>query len=160
MKKSQHFKTETLERIAYIVAIVGFPLLLLSTIGVFYQLTEIKRIASSQNNIALSTMFLRDANAGIINAIKKKGGEILIEHGGQYTTTQLDNYLGDFETIDQVYREGLLTEDELCTSFSYYVTATTKNEKVQKYLIENPEFFSGLKHLEAMVKNSTNKNCR
>lgn len=155
MKESRQFKAETLERIAYIVAIIGFPLLLLSTIGVFYQLTEIRRVAASQNNIALSTMFLRDANTGIINAIEKKDGKIL----EQYTTTQLDNYLGDFETIDQVYREGLLTEDELCTSFSYYVTATTQSEEVQKYVIANPGFFGGLKDLEAVVKNSTNKNC-
>jgi hypothetical protein len=100
-------------------------------------------------------MFLRDANTGIINAIEKRNGKILTEH----TTTQLDNYLGDFETIDQAYREGLLTPDELCTSFSYYVTATSKNEEVQKYMAENSEFFGGLKDLEAVVKHSTNKNC-
>jgi hypothetical protein len=93
-----------------------------------------------------------------MNAIDQKT-QILKEHGGEFNNTQLDNYLGDFETIDQVYGEGLLTEDQLCMSFSYYVTATAKNEEVQKYMADNPGFFSGLKKLRVVVTNSKNKNC-
>jgi hypothetical protein len=103
-------------------------------------------------------MFLRDPNVAIIGAIERNA-EIVKEGGGESTTTQLDSYLGDFETIDQAYSEGLLTEDEFCTSFSYYAELTAKNEKVQKYLLANPKFFDGLKHLESVVKNSKNKNC-
>lgn len=157
------FETETLERAAYIVAIVGFPLLLVSTIGVFYQLRVVTQIAASQNNIALSTMFLRDTNSAIVNVIETNAADhktqILKEHGGKFDDTQLDAYLGDFETIDQVYREKLLTEAELCTSFSYYVVATAKNEEIQKYLAANRDFFGGLLDLKVVVTSSKNKDC-
>jgi hypothetical protein len=70
----------------------------------------------------------------------------------------LDNYLGDFETINQVYQDRLLTEDQLCVSFSYYVTITAKNAEIQKYA-ENYDFFGGLQDLTSAVTKSTDKNC-
>jgi hypothetical protein len=164
MKKLRHIKKDTLERVALLVTIVGFPLLIISTIGVFYQLVVVEQIASSSNNIALSAMFFRDSNIAIISAIESNDPDhktqILKENNGTFASTQLDAYLGDFETIDQAYVEGLLTEDELCTSFSYYVTATAKSEEVQNYLADNPEFFGGLKRLQVVVTNSKRKECR
>jgi len=157
------FRNETLERAAFIVAIVGFPLLVISTCAVLYQFIEVRHIASSQNHILLSNLFFRDANTAVIDAIEinaidgKK--QILRKHGGEYTDTRLDNYLGDFDIIDQVYKEGLLTEDELCRSFSYYVTATLKNEEVKQYMAKNPDYFDGIKELKAVVDKSKKKSC-
>lgn len=163
MKRWWRFKTDTLERLAFIVAIVGFPLLLVSTCAVLYQFIEVRHIASSQNHIQLSILFFRDANTAIIDAIEinaidgKK--QILKEHGGEFGNTQLDNYLGNFDIVDQVYKEGLLTEDEMCRSFSYYVTATTKNEEVKQYMTKNPDYFDGIKELKAVVDKSKKKSC-
>jgi hypothetical protein len=163
MKKLRHIKKDTLERIALLVTIVGFPLVLISTLGVFYQLREVEKIAASSNNIALSTLFFRDSNFAIINAIESSTADhktpILKDAGGDSNIAQLDGYLGDFETIEQAYSEGLLTDDELCRSFSYYVTATANNEEVQKYLVANPSFFDGLKRLQIAVTNTKNKEC-
>gem|GEM_PF-2074308 len=157
------FRNEALERVAFIVAIVGFPLLVISTGAVLYQFIEVRHIASSQNYILLSNLFLRDANIAIIDAIEINAidgkRQILREHGGENTNTRLDNYLGDFDTIDQVYKEGLLTEDQMCRSFSYYVTATLKNEEVKKYMADNPSYFDGIKDLKAAVEKSKKKNC-
>lgn len=163
MKRGWHFKTDTLERLAFIVAIVGFPLLLLSTCAVLYQFIEVRHIASSQNHIQLSILFFRDANTAIIDAIELNAidgkRKILREHGGEFSNTRLDNYLGNFDTVDQVYKEGLLTEDEVCRSFSYYVTATIKNEEVKQYIADNPDYFDGIRDLKSLVDKSKNKNC-
>lgn len=56
-KKRWHFSRDQLERVAFMVAIVGFPLLLISTCAVLYQFIEVRHIASSQNNILLSNLF-------------------------------------------------------------------------------------------------------
>jgi hypothetical protein len=160
MKKQRRIKTETLERIAYIFAIVGFPLLLLSTLGVLYQLLVVTRIASSQNNIALNTMFFHsDSNNGIIDAIEN-GKDILKKNHGEFNNTQLDNYLGDFDTIYQAYAEGLLSPDELCTSFSHYITTANENKEVAEYIKENTKFFGGIILLKDIVAKIPNENCR
>jgi hypothetical protein len=163
VEKRWHIKREALERIAFIVAIVGFPLLLISTCAVLYQFIEVRHIASSQNTILLSQLFFRDANTAIIDAIEVNAidgkKQILREHGGQFSDTRLDNYLGDFDIIDQVYKQGLLAEDEMCRAFSYYVTVTLKNDEVKAYMTANPTYFGGIKELKVAVEKSKMKNC-
>ena len=82
-----HAKNETLERVAFIVAIVGFPLLVISTCAVLYQFIEVRHIASSQNHILLSNLFFRDANTAIFDAIETDSidgkKQILRKHGGR-----------------------------------------------------------------------------
>jgi hypothetical protein len=55
---------------------------------------------------------------------------------------------------------GLLSEDELCGSFSAYAQETEDNSEVQKYLKDKSNFFSGLPKLFQKVDNSTNENCK
>jgi hypothetical protein len=62
--------------------------------------------------------------------------------------------------VDQVYGEGLLSESELCASFSDTIQRTERNPEVKDYLKENSKYFSGLPHLFATVDNSKNENCR
>jgi hypothetical protein len=47
----------------------------------------------------------------------------------------------------------------MCRSFSYYVTATTKNEEVKQYMAKNPDYFDGIKELKAVVDKSKKKSC-
>ncbi len=152
---------EKLEKAAAIVTIVGFPVIVASMVFAFYQLSDLRKVASSQNNIALTAEFFDPTNTGVIDAIENNQ-PILVEHKGKYTDAQLDNYLGDFETIDSVYGEGLLTEDEMCISFSYYVGATSKNQEIKTYIAGQPRgsgFFAGLAELSAIVAKSTDQNC-
>ena len=79
---------------------------------------------------------------------------------GQFTSTQLDGYLGDLETVYDVYDEGLLSEAELCGSFSVYVQEAEADSEVQDYLKENSHYFSGLPKLFDIVDHSKNENCR
>ena len=143
---------DTLARFAAIFTIVGFPILI-------FQIYEVRRIASDQNNIALNAAFINATNSGIIHAMEKKKA-ILDTHHGRYNSTDLDNYLGQFETINQAYRSGLLSEADLCTSFSYYIDLTMKNDEVKKYLADNSDYFSGLVELSNVTIKSKDENCR
>jgi|SRR5580704_3277782 hypothetical protein len=152
---------------AALVTIVGFPLLLVSLwFGyrvealISEQLGEIKKIAQSENSILLNTMVFNDrSNAGIINAIQNNK-PILVENAGSYSDVDLDKYLGVFDTIELVYRDGFLSDDHLCDSFSYYIEDANKNSEVKNYLAKNPNFFGGIRNLLTVVHNSKSKYCQ
>jgi hypothetical protein len=150
----------SLEKGAALVTIVGFPLLLVSLIFAAHHISELKQVARSQNNIALSTMFSHDpTNLGIIEAIENKK-PILNTVGGSFSSTQLDKYLGDLETVYDVYEEGLLSEKELCGSFSVYAQEAEGNADVQEYLKKNSDYFDGLPKLFNVVDHSKAQGCR
>ena len=152
---------EKLDKAVAVITIVGFPIIVASMAFVYYQIGELKDVASSQNNIALTANFFDPTNTGIIDAIENNKS-ILVENKGKYPDADLDNYLGELETIDSVYGEGLLTEDEMCVSFSYYITATAQNQEIKTYIANQPKgsgFFTGLAELTADVAKSSDTNC-
>jgi hypothetical protein len=123
---------------AALVTIVGLPLLLGSLwfsyrldIVISEQLGEIKRIAQSENSIGLNTMLFNDSsNASIISSIENNK-PILVENGGNYSTVDLDKYLGAFNALALVYRDGFLSDDHLCGSFAFYVEEANQNSEIQ-----------------------------
>jgi len=151
---------------ASLVTIIGFPLLFASLwfayrvdVTISQQLSEMKKIAQSGNSISLNAMLLNDpSNAGIINAIQNDK-PILTENGGSHSSVDLDRYLGVFDTVALVYRDGFLSDDHLCSSFSYYIDKTSKNSEVQKYLVQYPDFFDGLRNLIPVIKNNKSPYC-
>jgi hypothetical protein len=50
----------------------------------------------------------------------------LVENGGSYSDVELDKYLGAFDTIELVYRDGFLSDDHLCSLFSFYIKEANK----------------------------------
>jgi hypothetical protein len=86
---------------------------------------------------------------------------------GKFTEVQLDNYLTDFETIDEVYEEGLLSEAQLCM-FSYYITLTASNNEISEYIKKirqaqttgSKPFFIGYYRLVGLVRKSRLPDCR
>jgi hypothetical protein len=118
---------------------------------------------SSQNNIALNTEFFNPTNTNIIGNIENNQ-PILIENKGEFTDAQLNNYLEEFESVDDVYNEGLLSQADMCDSFSYYVQITDKNKEIQNYIQGQQKsdfrFFTGYQELSKVVANSKNKNCK
>jgi hypothetical protein len=152
---------------AALVTIVGFPLLL-SSLWFAYrldtviseQLGEIKRIAQSQNSISLNTMLFNDAsNAGIISAIQNDK-PILVRNGGNFSTVDLDKYLGTYNAIALVYRDGFLSDDHLCSAFAFYVKEANENDEVIRYLGEYPKYFGGFRDLLAVIKRSKSSHCQ
>lgn len=118
--------------------------------------------SQSQDSLSLNSEFFAPTNTGIINAIENDK-PILIENQGQYTDAQLDNYLGDFDDIENAYQEGLLNESDFCDSFSYYVQITDGNAEIQKYIAEVNKVDAGsdtsVADLAVIVSKSKNENC-
>lgn len=129
------------------------------TIGLMY---DAKEQTSSQNNIALNSQFYISENTKIINAIENKK-PILVSNKGSFTNSELDNYLNFFETINSAYSERLLSESDLCISFSYPIEITSKNQEIKKYISEQQAidkgFFGGFVELTDIVSKSKDKNC-
>jgi hypothetical protein len=86
---------------------------------------------------------------------------------GKFTEAQLDNYLADFDTIDEAYDEGFLSEPQLCM-LSYYITLTATNKEISNYIAnvrrlqkaESTPWFVGYYRLVDLVQNSRLPNCR
>jgi hypothetical protein len=152
---------------AALVTIIGFPLLFVSLryahhldVKISQQLGEIKKIAQSENSIALNTMLLNDpSNAGIIHAIQNNKA-VLVENGGSHSDVELDRFLGAFDTIAPVYRDGFLSDDHLCSSFAFYIEEANKNSEVKKYLAQYPNFFDGIRSLVPVINNSKSAYCK
>jgi hypothetical protein len=122
-----------------------------------------RKAVSTQNNIALTSQFFNNADTKIITAIEN-GNPILTENHGQFTDAELDNYLGNFDTIQSSYDNGLLSQDDLCDSFSYYIGITNQDTEVQNYIAEQQKLYPGtfmsLGYLAKIVSNSNNPNCK
>lgn len=56
--------------------------------------------------------------------------------------------------------EKLLSEEELCGSFSVYAQEAEGNPEIKDYLKKNPQYFSGLPKLFDVVDHSQNQYCR
>jgi hypothetical protein len=78
----------------------------------------------------------------------------LVENGGSYSDVDLDKYLGAFNTIELVYRDGFLSDDHLCASFSFYIKEANKNDEVKEYVAKYSNFFSGIRNLFPAVSKS------
>lgn len=150
------------KRLLYLTwALVVFTIFLVIMTAVL--IIDAKEQTSSQNNIALNTSFFSTSNTKIIDAIENNQ-PILTENKGQYNDAQLDNYLGEFDTIESSYEKGLLSEADLCDSFSFYIGITNKNSEIKNYIIAqqktDPGFFIALSDLAKVTSQSKNVNCR
>jgi hypothetical protein len=123
----------------------------------WWLMRDAREQAAVQSNIALNGQFYTPDNEALAGAIDR--GDPILHPKGKFTTDQLDTYLGNFDEIDATYNEGLLSEDDLCNSFSYYIQITAKNAEVQKYVADNHLAPDGLTSLVNVVNNSKDKNC-
>ena len=110
MKLAELKRILNLEKVAAVVTIIGFPLVLVSLIFAITLDEHQLKIARSQNNIALNQMLYGDPrNIAIIEAIENKKAIVKTPSGdGQFSSAQLDKYLGDLQTVYDVYKEGTL----------------------------------------------------
>ena len=77
---------------------------------------------------------------------------------------QLDNYLGNFDIIQSAYDGGLLSEDDFCDSFSYYVGITASDKEIQTYIASqqknDPADFMSVPYLANVATKSKDSNCK
>ena len=158
--------TETLGRWAYVATIIGVPLLFGALLLAYCQMRDATKAARLTNFIALTNEFFNPTNAAIISTIED-GKPILIENKGKFADAQLDNYLGEFDTIETAYNEGLLSEEHLCVSFSYYADITNKSKEVTAYIKSqrrtqarnSSPFFRGFSKIVSVVSESKLPDC-
>ena len=157
--RSADLYAQRLVRLTWVLAAFTAVLIILTV----FLITDARDQISSQNNIALNRQFFTQGNIEIINAIERSQ-PILLEHGGRFTSTSLDNYLGTFEVVQSSYEKGLLKEEDLCSSFSYYLELTGGNQEIKEYIMDqqktNAGFFSGFLDLVDLVLRSEDQNCR
>jgi hypothetical protein len=157
--------SEQLERAAHAATIIGVPLVLLTILLGYFQTLESNRAARLTNYITLASRVFNPANTQIIDAIEN--WKPILAPEGKFSEAQLDNYLTDFETIDEVYKEGLLSEAQLCM-FSYYITRTANNKEISDYIKKirqeqtaaSKPFFVGYYRLVELVGKSKLPDCR
>jgi hypothetical protein len=146
-------------RLVIWLTIVGVVVAVTNVVLVIVQIRETDRAVHTQNSIALNGQFFHDPiNLQIIDAIENQK-PILAEHHGRTTPTELDNYLGDLDTIYDAYTDKQISEEELCGSFSTVVTETFRNVEIQKYLRDNTDYFGGAVELADVVKKSKIDEC-
>jgi hypothetical protein len=157
--------SDQLERAAHAATIIGVPLVLLTILLGYFQTIESNRAARLTNYITLVNRVFSPANTQIIDAIEN--WKPILAPAGKFTEAQLDNYLTDFETIDEVYEEGLLSESQLCM-FSYYIILTANSKEISDYIKKIREaqsatskpFFIGYYRLVELVEKSRIPDCR
>ena len=158
-------RSDELERAAHAATIIGVPLVILTVLFGYFQILEGNRAARLTNFITLTSRFFNPANTDIIDSIEN--WKPILAPEGKFTEAQLDNYLSDFDTIDEVYEEGLLTEAQLCM-FSYYITLTATNKEISDYIKKirqaqaaaSKPFFIGYYRLVELVGKSRLPDCK
>lgn len=145
----------------YIISalLIGFLILTALVVFCLYQIHNLQSAALLGNDVALNAEFFNEANAGIIYALELDK-PILIEHKGNFTDAQLDNYLDDLNNMDAAYRDGVLTENGLCLSYSYYIYISSGNTEISNYIAsKGTDFYEGLADLDSVVSGSKDKDC-
>ncbi len=127
-------------RILEVVAIIG------GVIFAMIQIRDLRNSQSAQLMLEFNKDLNSDINSSLITAIEENQ-PILKESGGEFTTTDIDRYLGIYELINNVSEAGLISDDMLYNAFSYDIVKTYQNKEIQDYLSkirqEDSSFFRG-----------------
>ena len=157
--------TRSSDRYAKKLIILTWSLIVLTLLLIVISVMTVidsRNSASLQNNIALNSQLYSGSNLTVMEAIEIKN-PILKDHGGTMSAFQLDTYLGTFEVIYSAYDRHLLSEDDLCVSFSHYVTVTMKYPEISTYLTDmrksDSGFFQGFVNLVRVITDSKDPSC-
>lgn len=131
-------------RIVEVTAIIG---------GVIFagvQIRDLRNSESARLMLEFNSELNSDLNANLITTIEDNK-PIFKENGGEFTTTDVDRYLGIYELLNRVSVVGLLHDDMLYNAFAYNIVKTYQNKEIQSYLAkirqEDSSFFRGVELL-------------
>jgi hypothetical protein len=147
-----------LVRLTIVLVVLTVVLLVLAGVTVWEEYES----ASLQTNIALNGQFFSRPNLDVRTAIDR-GGPILQEHGGLSTPTDLDTYLGTYDVILSAYDRHLLSEADLCMSFSNFIDDATNDEEIRAYIAKwrkyDNRWFQGFVDLQKIITKSKDPTC-
>src|SRR5579872_6323024 len=129
-KKNMNDKHHSHSKLLSAVAITNIIALLALVVAVVFNAEQIKgqnTILSSQERIASANYVLQLSNE--LAASKYTAITAAIQNGTQFTpvisktitSSQLENYMGQFETIGDLVQEGVIDRDMAYQEFSYDV---------------------------------------
>ena len=133
-------QTEKILRIIEVLAIVG------GVIFVAVQIRDLRNNQSAQLMLEFNKELNSDLNENLITAIEENK-PILKQSGGEFTTTDIDRYLGAYELLNNVSVAGLISDDMLYNAFAYDIMKTYQDKEIQDYLSKirqgDSSFFRG-----------------
>ena len=136
------------QRLAIIqtIALVAQALALIAgLIFAGYQLVAIKNqtvdqklIASASLSVNIDKILATSPYADIDGALADKGDtKIWSKPGGKFTEGQVSDYLSWYETIGDLFDQGLLSCDMVYSEFSYAISHAYLNADIQKFISED-----------------------
>lgn len=152
----------TRENISLWIALVSF---LVAVGGFFLNLhlanKQIEDFKNSQNNREVEYVLNFDdrLNSGTnyrLGLAVDKNRPILQNNSGNFTTDDLDLFLGVYNQLSDVYDKGLISQGLLYSNFSYGLMRAYQNEEIQEYLkkirTEDESYFQGFDILGEFMK--------
>jgi len=126
-------QTLTIQDWTNLVTILGIIIAVISLVISVYTFRQQKGIDSAQLMLDFNKDLSSERNSQIITAIESHQ-PIFRENGGSFTTTDIDNYLGIYELMNNVHEAHLITDDMLYNAFSYIFVSTFQNKEIIDYL--------------------------
>jgi hypothetical protein len=124
---------EIFERALKIIQTAG---VLLASIGLFmtwHQLQLAQRSESASLGLQFDERINKGINLEISDAIQTPS-KLLEKNGGKFTERQLEDYLGQYDTLYYLYAQGLINEQMTYNLFAFDVALAHQNQEVQDYL--------------------------
>ncbi len=126
-----------------------------------FQLRALRLQNSADLTLRLNQEFETGARPDILNALDSDPSTPIIKrsmkNSGAFTVAQLGDYLGQYETLDDLYRNGLITCRMLYNEFSYDLEKAYKNRDVITEVAEerkdDPSIWTGFLDLGKQFDN-------
>lgn len=121
------------------------------------QVRDLRNNQSAQLMLEFNKELSSDINSRLITAIENNV-PIFKENGGEFTSTNIDQYLTVYELLNNVSEVGLISDDMLYNAFAYDVIKTYQNQEIKDYLFtvrqEDEYFFIGFEVLAKSLLNA------
>lgn len=155
--KWEHFERflKTIQVISIVTAVVGSYFGFLQIQQQIAQLNQTRSGQSADLVLRMEEKLGKDSNRGIFNAIDQNQ-PILEGNGGNYTSEQLNDYLGVFNELNDFYEAEVLTDMMIYNNFYDYLIKTYNNEEIKQYIKDirtiDKTYFLGFDYLVEALK--------
>lgn len=148
---------ETFDRLLRVVQAGGVAFAAVGLLMTSHQL----RLAQLSESATLGLQFDQRINTGVnfeINSAIESSSHLLKTSGGKFTESQIENYLGQYDTLYYLYRQDLINEQMIYNLFAFDVALAHKNQEIMGFLKRvrsgnrDPALFVGFDKLADLVE--------
>jgi len=86
----------------------------------------------------------------------------ILQPAGRFSSGEIERYLGTFETLGDLYHNGLITYEMLDVNYSYYIQKAYSNEEIRNYVMDahriNSKWWNNFIQLGELFKEETRRN--